>query len=68
MKYLDINALSEKLGGRSHSSLYRDVRCGRLPRPFKYGALNYWREQDIDDALKVQIDAAQNMQSGQNDA
>ena len=48
MKYLRINDLREKLGGRARASIYRDVELGRLPRPFKLGSSIYWVESDID--------------------
>jgi len=48
MKYLNTTQLSEKLGDRSRASIYVDMAAGRLPKPFKIGARNYWRESDID--------------------
>ena len=44
MRYLNFNDLQNKLGGRSRSSIYRDLECGRLPRPIKFGARLYWAE------------------------
>ncbi len=51
MQYLTISQLSQKLGGRSRSSIYRDIAAMRLPRPIKLGGRPYWRETDIDAAL-----------------
>lgn len=51
MTYLNLQQLSEKLGNRSRSSIYRDVELGRLPKPMKLGARLYWREADIDAAI-----------------
>ncbi len=51
MHYITFKQLREKLGGRSRSSIYRDVKCGRLPQPTKVGQNLYWREDEIDDAL-----------------
>lgn len=51
MKYLRINDLRKKLGGRARASIYRDVELGRLPRPFKLGSSIYWVESDIDNWL-----------------
>lgn len=48
MKLLDFNRLCRVLGGRSRSSIYRDVAAGRLPPPVKLGGRLYWREADID--------------------
>ncbi|MDF1669205.1 MAG: AlpA family phage regulatory protein [Roseovarius sp.] len=53
MKYLSFPDLQEKIGGRSRSSIYRDVELGRLPQPIKFGARLYWNESDIDAILKV---------------
>jgi len=47
-RYLNMRQLSEKLGGRSRASLYKDWAAGRIPKPLKIGARNYWRESDID--------------------
>lgn len=51
MKYLNLQQLSEKLGGRSRSSLLRDIEAGRIPPPFKLGGRLYWREAEIDRAV-----------------
>ncbi|HCQ59832.1 MAG TPA: transcriptional regulator [Sulfitobacter sp.] len=51
MKYLNLNQLSDKMGGRSRSSLYRDVEEGRIPAPIKIGSRLYWVESAVDDAI-----------------
>ena len=51
MRYLTMQQISEKLGGRSRSSLYRDVELGRLPKPIKIGSRLYWDEADIEAAI-----------------
>ncbi|MFG6625000.1 helix-turn-helix transcriptional regulator [Sulfitobacter sp. 1A12056] len=51
MKYLNLNQLSEKMGGRSRSSLYRDVDEKRIPAPIKIGSRLYWVESAVDDAI-----------------
>ena len=56
MRYLNFNDLQAKLGGRSRSSIYRDLECGRLPRPIKIGARLYWEEADIDAAIAALSD------------
>lgn len=48
MQYLNLAQLSAKLGGRSRTSVYRDVDAGRLPPPIKLGSRLYWRESEID--------------------
>lgn len=55
MKYLRLNDLREKLGGRARSSIYRDIELGRLPRPFKLGASIYWIESDVDEWIARSI-------------
>jgi len=32
-RYMTLSQVSQKLGGRSRSSLYRDIEAGRLPNP-----------------------------------
>lgn len=51
VKYLNFRQLQAKLGGRGRTTIYRDVACGRLPRPKKIGARLYWPETEIDDAI-----------------
>ncbi|HSF91894.1 MAG TPA: AlpA family phage regulatory protein [Paracoccaceae bacterium] len=46
-RYLNLHELSEMLGHRSRSSIYRDIDAGRLPKPIKLGSRLYWRETDI---------------------
>jgi predicted DNA-binding transcriptional regulator AlpA len=52
MKYLSLNELSSKLGGRSRSTIYRDVAIGRLPPFTRLGGRIYWDEDAVDQALK----------------
>jgi predicted DNA-binding transcriptional regulator AlpA len=51
MHYLSFPDLQAKIGGRSRSSIYRDIEMGRLPQPIKFGARLYWVESEIDAAL-----------------
>lgn len=51
MNYLNLNQLSKKLGGRSRSSIYRDLDQGRLPQPLRLGSRLYWIEAEVDEAL-----------------
>lgn len=52
MKYLTLRELSQKIGGRSHSSIYRDLAAGRLPKPIKLGVRIYWNEDQVDRHLR----------------
>lgn len=54
MTYLNLNQLSQKLGGRSRSSLYRDIESGRIPEPIRLGGRLYWIESQVDEALTNQ--------------
>jgi len=51
MKYLNLNQLSVKMGGRSRSSIYRDVDENRIPAPIKIGSRLYWVESEVDNAI-----------------
>ncbi|MCK0102534.1 AlpA family phage regulatory protein [Pseudohalocynthiibacter sp. F2068] len=51
MTYLNLNQLSQKLGGRSRSSLYRDIEGKRLPEPIRLGGRLYWNESQVDEML-----------------
>lgn len=52
-KYLSFSDLQRKLGGRSRSSIYRDVEHGRLPEPIKIGVRSYWVEEEVDTVLDM---------------
>jgi predicted DNA-binding transcriptional regulator AlpA len=60
MKYLNLNQVSTKLGGRSRSSILRDIEAGRLPKPIKFGSRLYWVESEVEAAVEAanQRDAA----------
>ena len=47
MRYLTLQQLSEKLGHRSRTSIYRDVNLGRLPKPMKFGGRVYFDEAEV---------------------
>ena len=51
-RYISLTELRKKLSGRSRNSIFRDVENGVLPKPFKLGRVNYWGEDDVDQALK----------------
>ncbi|MEL7252958.1 MAG: AlpA family phage regulatory protein [Pseudomonadota bacterium] len=51
MQYITFAQVQQKLGGRSRSSIYRDIENGRLQKPFKFGGRLYWAEADIDAAI-----------------
>lgn len=52
--YISFEKLRTKLGGRSRSSIYRDVERGHLPAPLKIGHRVFWIEQEIDEFLNNQ--------------
>lgn len=51
-QYLNLAQLQAKLGSRSRSSIYRDVEAGRIPEPIRLGARLYWKEAEIEEAIK----------------
>lgn len=50
--YLTLAELSLKLGSRSRSAIYVDVKLGRLPKPLKLGARVYWPEAEVEAYLQ----------------
>ena len=52
-RYITLDQLSKKLGGRSRSSLYRDLENGDIPNPIRIGSRLYWIEEDVDDFLRT---------------
>ena len=49
--FITLNQLRDKLAGRARSSIYLDIKEGRLPKPMKLGGKLYWSERDIDEAM-----------------
>ena len=49
---LSFKALRAKLGDRSRSACYKDIKLGRLPEPIKIGRKNYWSEEVIDSLIE----------------
>ena len=58
-KLINRKQLEEKRGGRSRTSIYRDIEAGLLPKPIKIGRLNYWVEDEIDASIEAQAVLAQ---------
>lgn len=54
--YLTLNDLRAKLGNRSRSAIYLDVKAGRLPSPLKLGGRIYWPEADVDVHLRRSLE------------
>ena len=50
-RYINLEALREKLGGRSESAIRRDINAGRLPKALRLGGVRYWDEAKLDDHL-----------------
>lgn len=57
-QYLTLTELRAKLGGRSRSAIYEDLKKGRLPQPMKLGGRLYWPENDLDAYLRDLRDKA----------
>ncbi len=53
MHYLSFADLCRKLGGRSRSTIYRDLQLGRLPMPIKIGHRVYWNETEVEVAVEA---------------
>ncbi len=46
-KLLTFQQVQALLGGRSRTSIYRDVDKGRLPQPRKFGGRLFWAEGEL---------------------
>lgn len=51
-KYLTLTELRAKIGDRSRSAIYEDLKKGRLPQPVKLGGRLYWPEKDLEAHLR----------------
>lgn len=50
-QYLTVNDLQKRLGGRSRSAIYEDLKAGRLPEPLRLGSRVLWGEEDLTEFL-----------------
>lgn len=50
-QYLTLNDLQKRLGGRSRSAIYEDLKAGRLPEPLRLGSTVLWGEKDLTEFL-----------------
>ena len=55
--YLTLNELRTKLGNRSRTAIYLDVKTGRLPRPIRLGGRIYWPERDLAAHLNTLVES-----------
>jgi prophage regulatory protein len=55
-RYITLDQLSDKLGGRSRSSIYRDLESERIPQPIRIGVRLYWCEAEVEEFLKAIAD------------
>jgi len=55
---LTLTELRAKLGDRSRSAIYEDMKKGRLPQPLKLGGRLYWGEDDLEAHLRDMRDKA----------
>ena len=51
-KYLSFKELCAKLGNRSRSAIYCDLKEGRLPLGVLLGGKRYWPESEVDSHLQ----------------
>lgn len=52
-RYITFDQLCEMLGGRSRSSIFRDLENGRIPNPVRVGKRLYWCEEEVHQFLKA---------------
>jgi prophage regulatory protein len=52
MRYLTLSDVQNIIGGRSRSSIYRDVERGYLPKPIKLGSRLYWEKAQVLEKLQ----------------
>ena len=52
MKLLSFKEVQVILGGRSRSSIYRDIASNTIPQPYKLAGRVFWRDDEIFDFIK----------------
>lgn len=56
-RLITLKDLSDRLGGRGRTSIYRDMTMSRFPQPKKIGGRLYWREDDVNAFIEEVFDA-----------
>lgn len=57
MKLINLKTLCEMLGGRSRTSVYRDIAQGKLPKPIKTGAnSSRWVASEIEACVRSMME------------
>lgn len=51
-RYITLDQLRAKLGGRSRSSIYRDIENKHVPNPIRIGSRLYFCEEEVDAFLQ----------------
>lgn len=51
-RLLRLSGVRAKFSGRSSSSIWGDVKAGRLPKPIKIGGICFWPEDEIDQVIE----------------
>lgn len=57
-RFLTLTELRAKLGDRSRSAIYEDLKKGRLPQPVKLGGRLLWGEDDVEAHLRAMTEKA----------
>ena len=52
MKLLSFKEVQVILGGRSRSSIYRDIASNTIPHPYKLAGRVLWRDDEVTDFIK----------------
>jgi len=52
MKLLSFKEVQVILGGRSRSSIYRDIASNTIPQPYKLAGRVFWRDDEVFDFIK----------------
>ena len=52
MKLLSFKEVQVILGGRSRSSIYRDIASNTIPQPYKLSGRVFWRDDEVFDFIK----------------
>lgn len=52
-RYITLQEVRELLGNRSRSSIYADIKAGRLSVPLKFGGRLLWPEEELQEHLRA---------------
>jgi len=59
-RLLSLTSVQYRVGGRSRTTIWRDIRKGEFPKPAVVGGRVLWAESEVDHWITKQLDSRSN--------